>query len=67
MKYRVLRYPALKREKGIDYSREHIRRLERAGRFPKRIQLGDNSVAWIEAEIDAWLADIAALRETEAA
>jgi len=30
-------------------------RLERAGKFPKRIQLGGNSVGWLESEIIAWL------------
>ena len=32
-----------------------IWRMERDGRFPKRIQLGGNSTGWIESEIDAWL------------
>lgn len=31
-----------------------IWRMERAGKFPKRIQLG-GSVAWILGEITAWL------------
>jgi prophage regulatory protein len=28
---------------------------ERAGRFPKRRQLGPNRVGWLASEIDAWL------------
>lgn len=32
-----------------------IRRLEIAGNFPKRIQLGGKSVGWLESEINAWL------------
>ena len=35
-------------------------RWERAGKFPKRVQLGGNSVGWIESEIDAWVAARAA-------
>ena len=37
------------------YSPAHIDRLERAGLFPKRIQLGPNRVAWIESEVLEWL------------
>lgn len=29
----------------------------RAGTFPKPIQLGAQSVGWLESEIDQWLAD----------
>jgi prophage regulatory protein len=29
-------------------------RWEQAGAFPKRIQLGGNSVGWPESEIQAW-------------
>ena len=36
------------------YSHVHLWRLERAGKFPRRVQLGPNSVAWVEAEIEAW-------------
>ena len=31
-----------------------VKRLEKAGLFPKRVRLGPNSVAWVEAEIEAW-------------
>ena len=37
------------------FSPAHIDRLERAGEFPKRVQLGTNRVGWIESEIDEWL------------
>lgn len=33
-----------------------IWRLEKAGKFPKRIKLGGNSVGWFDGEINAWLA-----------
>jgi len=36
-------------------SRMTIYRMERAGRFPARRQLGSHSVAWIESEVHAWL------------
>ena len=37
------------------YSPQHIARLETAGLFPKRVQLGPNRVGWIESEVLEWL------------
>ena len=37
------------------YSPQHIARLEAAGEFPKRVQLGQNRVGWIEEEVLDWL------------
>ena len=37
------------------YSPQHIARLEKAGLFPKRVQLGPNRVGWLESEVLAWL------------
>ena len=37
------------------YSSQHIARLEKAGLFPKRVQLGPNRVGWVEAEVLDWL------------
>lgn len=38
-------------------------RDERAGRFPKRIRTGPNSIGWLASEIFAWLAARAAERK----
>ncbi len=35
------------------YSPQHIARLEKAGEFPKRIQLGPSRVGWVESELRA--------------
>jgi prophage regulatory protein len=59
---RLLRYPELKSVKGIPYTRQYLARLEPAGRFPRRIRLGRNSVAWDEDEIDAFIAEKKAAR-----
>lgn len=40
---------------GIPYSPQHIARLEAAGQFPKRIQLGQNRVVWLLKEVEEWL------------
>ncbi len=37
------------------YSPQHIARLEAAGEFPKRVQLGRNRVGWVESEVLDWL------------
>jgi prophage regulatory protein len=37
------------------YSPQHIARLEKAGTFPKRLQLGPNRVGWVESEVLEWL------------
>jgi prophage regulatory protein len=48
---------------GIPYSPQHIARLEAAGRFPKRIQLGQNRVAWLLKEVEEWLDERIAKRD----
>lgn len=37
------------------YSPQHVARLEKAGIFPMRVQLGPNRVGWVESEILDWL------------
>ena len=37
------------------YSPQHVARLEKAGQFPKRVQLGPNRVGWVESEVLDWL------------
>jgi len=37
------------------WTRQHIRRLEKAGAFPERIRMGANTVRWSAPEITAWL------------
>ena len=36
-------------------SRVTIWRLEKAGKFPRRVNLTDSRVGWVEAEIDEWI------------
>ncbi len=39
----------------VGLSRPTIWRLERAGEFPRRRQLGQNSVGWVEEEVEEWM------------
>ena len=57
---RVLPYPKL-REK-VDYTRQHLSRLEALNKFPRRVHLGENKVGWLEDEVDAWIEARAAER-----
>ena len=41
----------------IPYTPQHIYRLETAGKFPKRIRIGANRVAWRQADILKWVAE----------
>ena len=41
--------------KKIDLSKVTVWRRERAGLFPKRINLSERRVGWVESEIEDWL------------
>ena len=50
----ILRWPDVKKLTGL--SRSTVFRFEREGTFPRRLQLGANSVGWSAEAISAWLA-----------
>ena len=39
----------------IPYSQNHLRRLETQGKFPRRVRIGANRVAWVRQEVDDWI------------
>ena len=51
------------RARGIRWSRNHIYVQEKRGKFPQRVRLGPNSIAWREDEIEAWLVERSAARD----
>jgi prophage regulatory protein len=54
------------KRKGITYTNVHLRQLEKEGRFPKRVKPSGSPIgrsAWIEAEIDAYIAARVAERD----
>jgi predicted DNA-binding transcriptional regulator AlpA len=61
----LLTYPELKSKKGISYSRQHISRLEKEGKFPRRIQISPSRIGWYEHEIDAWVIEKAEARHSK--
>ena len=40
----------------VPFSPNHLRRLEAQGDFPRRVRIGANRIAWLRAEVEAWLA-----------
>jgi len=62
---KILNFADLKRLKGVPWSRVHIARLERVGRFPRHFDIGKNSVAWSESEVDDFIAERIAARDAK--
>ncbi len=52
---RMLDLSDLRDRKGIKFSRQHLYRLVKAGKFPRPVKLGGNTNAWVEAEVDKYL------------
>lgn len=52
--YRLLRRPEVELKTGK--SRAALYEAIRAGTFPAPVPIGRNSVAWLEAEVDQWIA-----------
>ena len=59
---RLIPYDALA-DRGIPYSKIQIWRLERDGRFPRRVSVGPQRYAWIETEIDQYIAERVRMRD----
>jgi prophage regulatory protein len=43
-------------QKRVPYSRSTIYQLASQGKFPKPLNLGARAVAWLESDIDEWIA-----------
>ena len=39
----------------VPYTRQHILRLEKEGKFPGRVTVGANRVGWLLTEVEAWI------------
>jgi prophage regulatory protein len=64
---RLLSYQELKTEKGIRWSRQWLRKLGVAKKFPLPVQIGEASVGFVEDEIDDWIADRIKRRDSKVA
>ncbi|MCK1562456.1 AlpA family phage regulatory protein [Bradyrhizobium sp. 173] len=52
--------------KSIPYSKPHLWRLEKAGKFPRRVHLGAGRYAYVVAEIDDYIRQKIAERDAGA-
>lgn len=55
MKTSLIRFAAVRQRTGL--SRTEVARRMAAGTFPQKLQLGVRTVAWLENEIDGWVAE----------
>jgi prophage regulatory protein len=53
-------------ERGIPYHEVHIRRLVKAGRFPRPVAIGPGRVGFVEDEVDDWMRQRVAERDAAA-
>jgi prophage regulatory protein len=56
VKNKLIDFKQLRPEKGIPYCRDHLRRKADAGEFPQPIAISPRRIAWVESEIDEWVA-----------
>jgi predicted DNA-binding transcriptional regulator AlpA len=68
MSTRIITFAQLKPEKGVFYSRDHLRRKWHAGEFAAPVVISGRRIGWIEREVDEWINQLVAARgETAAA
>ena len=51
----------------VPYTPQHILRLEKRGKFPKRIQVGERRVGWLLSDVESWIASRVACGVTPSA
>ena len=61
---RLVPFSKLETAYDIPYTRQHLRRLAKAGKFPKPVKVTEDgrSIAWIDEEIEEHLRQRAAAR-----
>jgi prophage regulatory protein len=57
----------LREKKGIRFTRRHLHRLVKDGKFPAPIKVGENTNAWVEPEIDTYIERCIAKRDAPTA
>ena len=55
-------FDELKERFNIPYGRTHLARLEKIGKFPKRVAIGEGRIGWVESEIEAHIEAMLAKR-----
>ncbi len=57
---------AKERRRFVPFSDMHVWRLEKQGKFPRRIRVGTHRVGWSLGEIQRWIEEKKAERDAEA-
>jgi hypothetical protein len=52
---RIYRFRDL-RGAGVPFTRKHVRTLEQLDQFPRHVNFGVSTVAWLADEVDEWVA-----------
>lgn len=65
MSQSLIRMPEAKRRTG--YGKAWIYKLIAQGRFPAPVKIGSRAVAFVESEVDEWIAERIAARDKKAA
>jgi len=58
-----IRLPKVKQRTG--FGRSQIYHLIKQGKFPKQIQIGPKSVAWLDSEVSEWMKERIRLSRNE--
>ena len=58
---RIIRLPAVLQVTGL--SRSTLYELDKAGKFPTKVQLSTRAVGWVQDEVDSWIASRVAARD----
>jgi prophage regulatory protein len=62
MAKRLISHDDLK-AKGVPYGKPHLWRLEKQGKFPKRVAIGTGRYGYVETEIDQYVDALIAARD----
>ena len=57
---RFVLHDQLRPQWGIPWSNAHILRLEKKNKFPRRIRIGNNTIAWLDSDLAAYVSMCAA-------
>ena len=47
----------------VPYTRQHVLKLEKDRKFPRRLVVGANRIGWLLSEIEAWIEERIAERD----
>jgi len=58
----LIRWPEVSRITGFK-SKSHVKNLEKSGFFPRAVRIGERAQAWVQIEVNDWIAARIAARD----